>query len=468
MGLGSFRRALISGAVASVGAASVLPGLAMTTTVAADPAPIPAITGNIIGHLAGQAVPTTAECEAAFGIACFTGIQLEEHYGLPALYAAGLNGAGKTIAIVDSYGSPTITTDLHRFDRQLGLPNPTLRIIQPAGAVPPYDPTNATMVNWAFETTLDVEMAHSMAPGANILLVETPVAETEGMTGFPQMIHAENWVINHGMADVISQSFGATEETFPSATSIYNLRRAYTSAYDHQVTVLAAAGDNGATNAYRDGTCCYATAVNSWPSSDPLVTSVGGTQVHAAADGTIEPVADDTVWNDPNSILDGDPTDPTTCCAGGGGLSSVFPIPAFQNPVHKVVGTQRGTPDISMSAAVNGAALIYTSFGGNPVGWSLVGGTSESSPLFAGIVAIADQKAGHDLGLLNFKLYDLLRKTDSGLVDVTQGNNSLVFDDAHNHGALTTVTGFAAAPGYDLASGLGTIWAPTFIASLAK
>ena len=71
------------------------------------------------------------------------------------------------------------------------------------------------MLAWAEETTLDVEMSHAMAPGAKILLVETPVAETEGVTGFPQIVAAENYVINHHLGDVISQSFGATEETFP-------------------------------------------------------------------------------------------------------------------------------------------------------------------------------------------------------------------------------------------------------------
>ena len=72
------------------------------------------------------------------------------------------------------------------------------------------------MVGWAGETTLDVEYAHTVAPGANILLVETPVSETEGVTGFPQIVAAENYVINHNLGDVISQSFSATEETFPN------------------------------------------------------------------------------------------------------------------------------------------------------------------------------------------------------------------------------------------------------------
>ena len=472
MGSGTIRRTLITGTVAAIGAVSALPGIAVATQMAGGATAIPAITGNLVGHLSGAQAPTTAECLSAFKIPCYTGIQFEHHYGLPTLYAQGLNGKGRTIAIVDSYGSPTIVSDLQTFDSEMGLPNPSLSIIQPVGAVPPFDPTNGTMVGWAEETTLDVEMSHSIAPGAKILLVETPVAETEGVTGFPQIVAAENYVINHHLADVISQSFGATEETFPTAQSLLNLRSAYENAWAHNVTVLASSGDNGVTNAYADGSCCYARPVNSWPSSDPLVTSLGGTQVHPNSAGTGPgPVGRDLVWNDLNSALGGPPTDPTSCCAGGGGKSEIFSRPAYQNSVADVVGAHRGTPDVSMSAAVDGAALVYFSFApaqtGAP-GWFLFGGTSEASPLFSGIVAIADQTAGHDLGLLNTKLYAMELQANSGIVDVTKGNNTQIFDNAHNGGKLTTVQGYKAGPGYDLASGLGTIWAPLFVHALAS
>ena len=124
-----------------------------------------------------------------------------------------------------------------------------------------------------------------MAPGANILLVETPVAETEGVTGFPEIVAAENYVINHHLADVISQSFGATENTFPSKQSLLDLRSAFVNAARHGVTVLASSGDTGVTNYNLDGSALYPTPVNSWPSSDPLVTSIGGTQLHLDAAG---------------------------------------------------------------------------------------------------------------------------------------------------------------------------------------
>jgi subtilase family serine protease len=466
MGPGTIRRSLITGTVAAIGAVSALPGIAVATQMAGGAVATPAITGNLVGHYTGSAVPTTADCEASFGIACFTGVQLADHYGLPTLWAEGLTGKGKTIVIVDSYGSPTIQKDIQTYDKALGLPNPSLSIIQPDGAVPPFNPNNGTMVGWAEETTLDVEMSHSIAPDAHIILVETPVAETEGVTGFPQIVKAENYVINHHLGDVISQSFGATEETFPSAASILNLRSAYINAAAHNVTVLASAGDDGATNAFLDGSCCYSNRVNSWPSSDPLVTSLGGTEVHANASKTgPAPVDKDTVWNDPNSIFN--PSDPTTFGAGGGGKSVIFSRPAYQNSVADVVGSHRGTPDISMSAAIQGAALVYLSFAphqtGGP-GWFLFAGTSEASPLFSGIVAIADQAAGHDLGQINPHLYAMESEANSGIVDVTKGNNSFTFDN----GTLTKVVGFHADGGYDLASGLGTIWAPLFVHALAS
>ena len=132
-----------------------------------------------------------------------------------------MTGKGATIVIVDSYGSPTIKNDLSVFDRAYGLPAPPkFRIIQPAGKVPAYDPANSDMVGWAGETTLDVEWAHAVAPGANILLVETPVSETEGMHGFPQIIAAEEYVLNHHLGDVISQSFSATEADLPGSKPV--------------------------------------------------------------------------------------------------------------------------------------------------------------------------------------------------------------------------------------------------------
>jgi subtilase family serine protease len=103
-------------------------------------------------------------------------------------------------------------------------------------------------------------------------------AETEGTTGFPQIAAAEKYVIDHGLGDVISQSFSATEETFTGFGQLEPLRAAYQDAYAHHVTVLASSGDHGATDSTSQG-MYYQRPVTSWPDSDPLVTAVGGTQL---------------------------------------------------------------------------------------------------------------------------------------------------------------------------------------------
>ncbi len=413
--------------------------------------------------------PTTEACLTSIGIACYQPGQLQQAYDMNPLYRQGLTGRGKTIVLVDSFGSPTIKSDLATFDQENNLPAPpSFQIIQPAGAVPPFDPNNFDMGGWGFETSLDVEYAHSMAPGANILLVETPVDETLGVQGFPEIVEAENYVINHHLGDVISQSFGATEQTFPSKFSILALRSAYFNALVHRVTVLSASGDGGATDDSAldtsDGAAnYYPFRVNSWPSSDPLVTSVGGTQLHLDANGNR--TAADNVWND--TALFGGPA------AGGGGVSTVFDRPFFQNGLGRIVGGARGTPDISMSAAVDGGVVVYigytsVAYGLTP-GWYIVGGTSEASPVFSGIVAIADQAAHHDLGWLDPTLYALGDGSRSGITDITLGNNSVSGTQALPPvaGEPFSVTGFNAVPGYDLASGLGTADGARLVSELA-
>ncbi|MDQ2838180.1 MAG: S53 family peptidase [Actinomycetota bacterium] len=402
--------------------------------------PVPAITGHVLAKTLAFP-PDTAYCQANIGIACYSPIQYQKAYDLAPLYKLGLNGKGRTIAIIDSFGSPTIANDLHVFDQNYGLPDPSLQIIQPVGAVPPFDSTDSTRLGWATETTLDVEYAHAIAPGANILLVETPTAEVEGVTGFPEIVAAENYVVNHGLADVITQSFGATENTFPSKQSLLDLRSAFVNANAHGVTVLASSGDDGVTNAMSDGATLYSMPVNSWPSSDPLVTSIGGTQLHLDATGNR--TAPDQAWNDGYG-------------ATGGGLSQVFSRPLFQTGVRSVVGNSRGTPDISMSAAVDGAAILYYSFDPTRVGWHLVGGTSEASPLFSGVVALTAQLAHHKLGNINAALYTLNALHAPGIVDVTIGDNS-----------FGGVTGYPAIKGYDLSTGIGTVDAAKFVPALA-
>jgi subtilase family serine protease len=314
------------------------------------------------------------------------------------------------------------------------------------------------MTGWGTETTLDVEYAHAIAPLASILLVETPVSETEGVQGFPQIVAAEDYVVRNKLAGVISQSFGATEETFPQGLATINadkLRQAYQDAMSQHITVLAASGDFGATSYKANEADFYTSPVTDWPASDPDVTAVGGTAIKQGGNHTYASVA----WND--SVTLGTPL------ASGGGLSALFNRPSWQNGVQSVVGKARGVPDVSMSAACTSAVWVYWSFAsGSPAAWHLLCGTSEATPEFAGIVALADEVAGHPLGLLNPTLYALAAKKAPGIVPVTSGNNTVTFTQG-NPPVTTTVTGYQAQAPYSLVDGVGTVKAAYLVYELA-
>jgi subtilase family serine protease len=412
-----------------------------------------------------RAPATTAGCEKADGIACFDPGQLRTAYHLPALYAKGVTGRGITIMIVDSFGSPTIRADLAAFDQQFGYPAPPkFTIIAPVGQIPAFNPDNTDMTGWAGETTLDVEYAHALAPGANILLVETPVSETEGVTGFPQIVLAEEYALAHYKVGVISQSFSATEETFKNYAQLAPLRAAYTDADSRQVTVLAASGDAGATDYQSNEASYYTRRVTSWPDSDPLVTAVGGTQLRPDGAGFTS-----VAWNDTYdrawTVYANGSADPTPA-ASGGGISEFFARPSYQDGVKSVTGAYRGVPDIAMSAACDGSVEVYSSYQPGTAGWSLTCGTSEATPEFAAIVALADQVAGHPLGLINPALYQLSAAHAPGIVDVTSGNNTVSFGQGTG-GKPVTVQGYSAGNGYDLVTGVGTVNAQQFVYELA-
>jgi len=289
---------------------------------------------------------------------------------------------------------------------------------------------------------------------ANVLLVTVPTAETLGVAGLPLMMNAEQYVIDHHLAQVISQSFGASEETFDSTAALENLRSAFKSAKLNNVSVLASSGDFGNTNVAK--TPVGGAAPNpvlpfpnvGWPGSDPLVTSVGGTYLCANAN-TGSRAADSV-------------SPPSTCQANagvteigwidaGGGFSHVFAKPAYQNtlPTGSNTGANtnnmRGVPDVAMEASSRTGVLVYD--GG---AWLIVGGTSVASPTFAGVVAIADQVHGSALGFLNDGLYKLANGPtySSDFFDVTTGNNDLLNSPQSPN--------YNATPGWDPVTGLGT------------
>lgn len=393
---------------------------------------------RLLSHHAVQpAGSPTAACRRQLHFSCYDVDQIAHAYGIDTLHRAGLTGRGRTIVIVDAYGSPTVRRDLAVFSRQHGLPRPDLTISYPDGRPPAFRQT-ADRETWALESELDTQLVHAYAPAAKIVLALAP-SDHNG-----PFLDTLRKVIRRGQGDVLSQSFGNAEpdapaETFVRFDSVY-AQAATTS----QTTFVASTGDEGVSG-YQNNGQYFKRRVIEYPSSSPHVTAVGGTQLHLDAAG--ERNRPDNVWND--QALFGGPA------AGTGGVSEVFRRPAYQNSVHSTVGRFRGVPDVSLSAAVDGGVLIRLSYPGLEAGYYIIGGTSEAAPTLAAIVALADQRAGHRLG----EIQDALYAHRSMLTDITRGNNTVSFGHA-------TVRGYDATAGYDLASGLGTAQAPKLVRSL--
>jgi subtilase family serine protease len=385
--------------------------------------------------------PTDAECRSSlYPSPCYSPQQIRRAYGVDALTDAGIVGKGETIVIIDSYGSPTISEDLKAFDKGYGLPDPpSFKILSPLGTVP-FDPTNSTQVGWAAEATLDVEWAHAMAPGAAIVLMTSPVAETEGVQGLPEFLALERYAVENHLGNVISQSWAATENTLLDAAGrkiVGQMEDFYKFASARRVTVLASAGDSGSSNPELDGVTLYPYPTVNYPSSSPWVTAVGGTSLYASIEGQY---GYELVWNEQGG-------------AGGGGISQLFDEPDYQvvslpTSTSQQLGGKRGLPDVSYNADPYTGILIYLSFfGPDAAGYYDIGGTSEGSPQWAGIVADLNQYAGQPVGFLNPGLYALGGLGEFGKYgrDITVGGNG-----------LNNVPGYYAGPGWDPASGWGT------------
>jgi subtilase family serine protease len=400
------------------------------------------LVGGLARSGAGSA-PTDAECRALGYGPCYSPQEIRTAYGLNKLIDAGMVGAGQTIVLIESYGSPTVLADLQTFDSGYGLPDPpSLKVLAPLGTVP-FDPSNSTQVGWAFETTLDVQWAHAIAPGAAIVVLTSPVAETEGVQGMPEFLALERYALDHHLGKIISQSWGATENTlFDKAGRkvLADFSEFYERAQREHVTVFASAGDSGSSNVELDGVTVYPFPTVGFPASSPLVTAVGGTSLYADTSGTYQ---SETVWDE--VALGGG--------AGGGGISQVFHEPEYQketlpNRVQGQLDHMRGLPDISYNADPYTPILVYVGFLGSAnAGYYFIGGTSEGSPQWAGIAADLNQYAGRPLGFLNPALYSIGGEGDFNKIgrDIKVGNNG-----------YNGVPGYSATPGWDLASGWGT------------
>lgn len=374
--------------------------------------------------------------------ACYTPHALRVAYGVEALAEQGFTGKGQTVIDIVSYGSPTLQQDMDVFDQTFHLPPITIQVVAPLGTVP-FNPNNSGMGGWAVETELDVEIIHAIAPDAGIVVMTSPVDETEGTIGLPEFLKLEQYAVSHHLGQIFSQSYVASEVTLSDSKG-QQLVKTYTDFYkqittQQGFTVVSGSGDNGATDwANLNATQLSPTATVNFPADVPWVTAVGGTTLLRNNTGYAE-----TAWSN-----------------SGGGVSKFFSEPAFQQTlpasVQSLLSAHRGLPDIA--AVANPYTAMVNYIHGS---WTQIGGTSASTPLWAGIIAIANQMAGHSLGFINPGIYKVATSQNftRDFRDITTGSNRVI-------SGKISINGFQATPGWDAVTGWGTPQASQFVPDL--
>jgi subtilase family serine protease len=378
---------------------------------------------------------------------CFSPQQIRKAYNIQKLLKAGVTGKGRTIVLIDGSTSPTLTADVHLYDALYGLKDPTINVIAPFG-VPPFDP------NAYIETALDVEISHAIAPDATIDLVLGDTSQARSPGDFDTiLLRVTKYAVDNNLGDVISQSFGVGESCVGSSY-LQAEQQVFKEARQKHITVLASAGDSGDVIVSCSGSQITLAKGVSIPASDPFATAVGGTSLDAGVN-TGQYISE-TTWNEWNNGGG----------ATGGGFSSVFARPAYQDGVPGI-GAFRGVPDVAFVAdPLTGVPVVVSAFGETII--VPIGGTSVGSPAWAGIVALANQSAGRRLGFLNGSIYQLLASDNyaEGFNDITTGDNTTTIFD--NKGKQITVPGYPAGPGWDAVTGAGTPKVSSLVSLLAN
>ena len=368
-------------------------------------------------------------------------------YGIGNLWLKGIDGSGTTVALIEGWDDPGVAAFIHTRDIRYGLPDPVIQTIYPSGPLPAQCPPGMVALGsygscdaWQGELELDVLTVHLIAPYAKIVISATP-ADSEitddpaSNVAPPEMMHALEYISAHHIANTISISDGTGEDTYAFGTAqIHANDPGPLAAAAAGIPVLNATGDCGVVqnlaiaNA-QCGTTSPGPATATWD-DNPWVTAVGGTVPNVSTtDG--RKLGPDPIWH-VGGIF-----------AEGAGFSAVYPRPSYQNAVDHG-SRMRSVPDITMDSQ---------------------SGTSESAPMVAGVLALATQlNHGRNLGPVNPVLYGIVGPlgTHAGISDVVSGNNSVI--DPKTGKVL--VRGFTAAPGFDVASGWGTIDASTFVPAL--
>ena len=337
--------------------------------------------------------------------------QVRHAYGVDAVRFGEIvgDGSGQTIAIVAPYDNPNIAGDLQSFDAYFKIADPpSFRKVDENGGsnLPGVDPAGPGSSNWEAEEALNVEWAHALAPKAGIILVEASTPNAIDMIGA-----GVNWARQQPGVSVVSVGYAAASE-FAGQTAYDSV---FTTPVGHSgVTFVAPTGNQGSPGGYA--------------SLSPNVLGVGGTSLTLTSGN----YGGETVWNNQYG-------------KSGGGLSTIESRPSFQNGVAAVVGTQRGAPDVAFVSDPLTGVDVFDTYNSSPsTPWTERGGTNLGAPAWAALIALADQgRAQFGLGSLDgaTQTLPMLYNLPSGdFHDVVSGNNGA----------------FAAGPGYDLATGLGT------------
>ncbi|MEO7195014.1 MAG: hypothetical protein ABIZ05_09345, partial [Pseudonocardiaceae bacterium] len=366
-------------------------------------------------------------------------------YNIGELWKKGIDGTGTTIALIEGWDDPQINDVIKTFDQKYGLPDPDIQTIYPSGDghLPAQCPPGMVALGsygscdgWKNELELDVKAAHLIAPYAKILISATP-ADSEiaddaaSQVAPPEMMRALEYIGANHLADAISISDGTGESTYSyGKAEITAQDPGLLAAAAAGIPVLVSSGDCGAVQnlATASAQCGHTTTTPdtaTWDDS-PWVTAVGGSVPHLDTLG--RKLGPDPLWHH-------------GAFAEGAGYSSVYPRPAYQDRVSSITrSAMRSVPDITMDSQ---------------------GGTSESAPMFAGVLALAAQLNQGSVGPINNALYDVLgpRGASAGIADVVTGNNSTTSGTA-------IYPGFTATIGFDVASGWGTLDASKFVPAL--
>jgi subtilase family serine protease len=365
-------------------------------------------------------------------------------YGIGSLWLNGIDGAGTTVAVIEGWDDPQIGQVVAGFDKALHLPDPQIQTIFPAGKLPAECPPGMVKLGgygscdaWQGELTLDVLTAHMIAPYAKIVISATPADTQENddpasNVAPPEMMKALEVISSQHLANVISISDGTGETTYSYGDAEIRAQDpGELAAAAAGIPVLVATGDCGVVQnlAVASGQCADVSATPdtaAWDDS-PWITAVGGSVPNMSAQ-TPTKLGPDPLWDTPPF-------------SEGAGFSSVYSRPSYQDGLTQ--NPMRSVPDITMDAQ---------------------DGTSEAAPMLAGVLALATQVNHGNVGPVNPALYRVLGPAGArdGIADVVSGNDSYV-----NGKGQVIVPGFTAGPGFDVASGWGTIYAPRFVPSLA-